>query len=384
MKTMSRISHIGCDLHKKFTIAVARDANNRILARQRLEHADRTRLRALLATWPKDTPVIFEATFGWGWFADELQAAQLQPYLASSRKVAAWREARGLAKSNRLDAELISELWSQQPRWWEVWLAPPEVRDQREWLRYRMALVRTQTGLKNRIHAVLHRHGIVHGFSDLFGRDGRRFLSLLVAPQDISLPDSARATLKGQLQLLDQVRRQIAQATRVFRQTVRRDAVAERLRQIPGISYVLAYTLVAEIGQIERFANYKHLASYSLLVPRAYDSGEATDGPPRGRHVGYVGRRTLKWAFIAAARGAVRHGGRFRRLHDRRTGGGRRDRNRGYIAVAHELARVVDIVWRRGVMYSEAPPPRPGSRRRSKRSCPGPGQPVAAMVEVVK
>ncbi|MGA2584992.1 MAG: hypothetical protein ABSG31_17095 [Tepidisphaeraceae bacterium] len=41
--------------------------------------------------------------------------------------------------------------------WWEVWLAPQEVRDQRELLRYRMALVRAQTQTKNRIHAILHR-----------------------------------------------------------------------------------------------------------------------------------------------------------------------------------------------------------------------------------
>ncbi len=392
MGTLQKVSHIGCDLHQNFTMATARDAQNRLVWRQRLEHADRPRLRARLATWPQGTPVIFEASFGWGWFADEVQAAQLEPHLASSRKVAAWRQARGLAKSNRLDADLLSELWGQQPRWWEAWLAPPAVRDQREWLRYRMALVRIQTGLKNRIHAVLHRHGIVHGFSDLFGRDGRRFLSLLVNAKEGGtgvragecLPDSARATLKGQLQLLDHVRGQIAQATWVFRRTVRRDAVAERLRRLPGIAYVLAYTLVAEIGRIERFPNYKHLASYSLLAPRAYDSGEPADGPPQGRHVGYVGRRTLKWAFIAAARGAVRHGGRFRRLHDCRTDGGRRNRNRGYIAVARELARLVDIVWWKGKEYTEEPPPRPGSRRRARRSRPGTGQPVAAMVGVAE
>ena len=384
METAQKVSHIGCDLHKKFTIATARDAQNRLLWRQRLEHGDRPRLQAQLDTWPKGTPVIFEATFGWGWFADAVQAAELEPHLASSRKVAAWREARGLPKSNRVDADLLSELWGQQPRWWEVWLAPPAVRDQREWLRYRMALVRIQTGLKNRIHAVLHRHGLVHEFSDLFGHDGRRFLSLLVGPRDVTLPDSGRATLKGQLQLLDQVRRQIAQATRVFRRTVRRDPVAERLRRLPGIAYVLAYTLVAEIGRIERFLNYKHLASYSLLAPRAYDSGEPEDGPPQGRHVGYVGRRTLKWAFIEAARGAVRHGGRWRQMYDRRTEGGQRNRNRGYIAVARELAHVVDIVWRKGVVYTEAPPPRPGSRRRSKRSRPGTGQPVDAMVVVAE
>lgn len=384
METLQKVSHIGCDLHKKFTIATARDAQNRLLWRERLEHADRPGLQARLDAWPKGTPVIFEASFGWGWFADAVQAAQLEPHLASSRKVAAWREARGLAKSNRVDADLLSELWSQQPRWWEVWLAPPAVRDQREWLRYRMALVRIQTGVKNRVHAVLHRHGLVHGFADLFGRDGRRFLSLLVAPRDITLPDSARATLKGQLQLLDQVRRQIAQATRVFRRTVERDPVAERLRRLPGIGYVLAYTLVAEIGRIERFPNAQHLASYSLLAPRAYDSGEPEDGPPQGRHVGHVGRRVLKWAFIEAARGAVRHGGRWRQTYDRRTDGGQRNRNRGYIAVARKLAHVVDLVWRKGVEYTEEPPPRPGSRRRTRRSRPGTGQPVDAMVGVAE
>jgi len=59
---------------------------------------------------------------------------------------------------------------------------PKVVREQREWLRYRMTLVRMQTGLKNRIHAVLHRHGIIHEYADLFGAEGRRFLNQLVAP----------------------------------------------------------------------------------------------------------------------------------------------------------------------------------------------------------
>lgn len=115
METLQKVSHIGCDLHKKFTIATARDARNRRLWRQRLEHRDRPKLQAQLDAWPEGTPVIFEASFGWGWFADALQAAALVPHLASSRKVAAWRDARGLPKSNRVDAELLSELWGQQP-----------------------------------------------------------------------------------------------------------------------------------------------------------------------------------------------------------------------------------------------------------------------------
>ena len=99
--------------------------------------------------------MILEGTFGWGWMSDELLACRLQPHLASSGKVAGWRKTRGLAKSNKIDADLLSTLWDQKQRWWEVWLAPQQVRDQRELLRHRMALVLTQTGLKNRIHATL-------------------------------------------------------------------------------------------------------------------------------------------------------------------------------------------------------------------------------------
>ena len=108
----------------------------------------------------------------------------------------------------------------QPPRRWEVWLAPPEVRDRREWLRYRMALVTLQTALKCRTHAVLHRHGIVPGYSGLFGTAGRAFLNLLVAPNDETLRKSAKVTLKGYLQLLDRTRRQIARVTRKFRRQV--------------------------------------------------------------------------------------------------------------------------------------------------------------------
>ena len=381
-----RVTQMGLDGHRTFSKVTGRDSLGRVVCRQRIEHGDRRMLRADLALWPKGTPVIVEGTFGWGWLCNELELVGLEPHLASSRKVAAWRKARGIAKSNRTDADLLAELWSQQPRWWEVWLAPQEVRDQREWMRYRMSLVRMQTRLKNQIHAIMHRHGIVHGFSDLFGREGRALLNLLVAPNEATLRPSAQAMLKGYLQLLDHVRRQIARVTGEIRRQVIKSPNGERLRTIPGIDWILGYTILAEIGRIERFKSSKQLASYALLAPRADDSGEEDEETPKGRHVGRVGRRTLKWAFIEAAHGAVRRGGRFREIFDRRTNGGKRDRNRGYITVGHELARVVHVMLKKGVDYLEHPPARPGrdSRKRvHRKSRPGTGQPDHPMVVAI-
>jgi transposase len=388
MRTQAKVAQIGLDGHRTFGKATARDAEGRIVWRERLDYRDRGRLRERLLRWPPGTPVILESTFGWGWTSDELREVGLEPHLANCRKVAAWRTARGLAKSNRSDADLLSELWGEKSRWWEVWLAPPEVRERREWMRYRMTLVWMQTGLKNRIHAVLHRHGIINEESDLFGTKGRRMLNSLVAPapDDVTLPESGRATLKGYLQLLDHVRRQIARVTRDLRRQLEKTREGRRLMSLPGVGQILAYTILAEIGRIDRFASARHLASYSLVVPRADDSGEEEAGPPKGRHIGHAGRRTLKWAWIEAAHGAVRSGGRFRQIFDRVTDGGKKDRNRGYIVVGHELCRLAYVLLKKDVDYRDDRPERPGRRsKRSKRSKkqgsrPGTGQPEHPMV----
>jgi len=241
MRIEAKITQAGLDNHRNFSRLTGRDATGKIVFRQRLEHKDRQALREDLGRLPAGTPVVLEGTFGWGWMSDEIKGCGLDRHLSSSRKVAAWREARGMAKNNKIDADLLSELWGQPERWWEVWLAPPEVRDRREWLRYRMALVRTQTALKNRIHATLHRHGVLHEFSDLFGCKGLAFLKGLCKEPQAGAPDagaglsaSGRGTLGGYLKLLGQVRRQLAEVTRMIRRMVSASEEGERWRSLPG------------------------------------------------------------------------------------------------------------------------------------------------------
>jgi transposase len=240
-----------------------------------------------------------------------------------------------------------------------------------------------QTRLKNQMHAVLHRHGIIIELSDVFGTRGRQLLNVLVSPKDITLPESGRETLKGYLQLLDHVRRQIAKVTRQLRKQVVLTRPGQRLKTLPGIGDILAYTIVAEIGRIERFRHVKQLQAYSLVAPRANDSGGEDASQPKGRHVGHAGRQTLQWAWIEAAHGAVRSGGRFRAIFDRRTNGGKTDCNRGYIAVGHELCRLGYVLWKKDVDYSEDRQGRPGQRSSSSDSHPGTGQPDHPMVAAV-
>jgi transposase len=370
-KEALNLSCIGLDCHRNFSLASARDTSGRIVWRERVEHADREALRERFGRWPKGTAVILEGTFGWGWISDELKTAGLDAHLSSGRKVSGVREARGMAKSNKKDADLLSELWGEKEHWWEVWCAPPEVRDLRELLRRRMSLVRMQTQLKNQIHATLHRHGLVNPFSDLFGAAGRVWLASMLEDATAPLRPMGRETLRGQLRILDQVRREVAQLTRQFRKTVIRHPAARRLMTLPGVSTVLGYTIVAEVGQIDRFKSGRCLSRYSVMAPMSDDSGDEREGAPIGRHVGKAGRLTLKWAWIEAARAAVRKSAKMRRVFDRYTNGGTRDRNRGYIAVGHQLCLIGYVLWKKDVDYTETPPPRPGSKPEPSAVTPG-------------
>lgn len=382
------VAAVGMDVHYKFSKVCMRDGEGRVVARERLDHTDRLALRARLSRWPKQALYVMEASFGWGWLADEMQASGLPVALANCFKLKKFRQSRGMGKTNEKDAALLSELPFEKRDWWRVWVAPGPVRNEREWLRLRMDLVGLQTATKNRISAIFHRHGLFHEFSDLFGAGGRGFLADLCRDGRqgaVSLPNGALAALRQQVRLLGGVRRQLSEVTRKIRGRLARSDLATRLAGVPGFGEVLTHTLMGEIGQIERFRNERALASYSLLAPISEDTGEPKPGgSPIGRHLGIRGNRTLKWAFIEAAHGAVRKGGRWRMMFDRHTDGGRRNRNRGYIKVARALVKVVYVVWSKGVAYTDSPPPRPGRKEslQSWMSRPGTGQPNQPMAAV--
>jgi len=368
MKTIkSKVACAGMDVHYKFSNVTFRDKAGHVVRRERLKHSQRARLKEHLNSWSKGVPVVLEASFGWGWLSDLLIEAGLKPQLSNCYKLEQMRKARGWVKTNKKDADMLSLLPFETTDWWEVWRAPVEVRNRREQMRFRGDLVALQTVVKNRIHAIFHRHGIFHEFSDLFGGKGRRFLSELCLNNPTQLSDEALMALRGQVKLLDYLRRQLAEVSLILHKQLVDTPLIKRLKTIDGVGLILAHVLAAEIGRIERFRTHKALASYSLLAPRSHDTGQDDPGrSPLGRHLGTHGNRTLKWAFIEAAHGAVRSGGRWRSMFDRVTEGGKKNRNRGYIKVARELVKVVYVVWKKGVDYQPVAPVRPGSHKKKK------------------
>ena len=375
----SNVACSGMDVHYKFSNVTFRDSAGKIVRRERLDHPERDQLRERISRWPRGTPVVLEASFGWGWLSDLMAEAGIEVHLSNCYKVEQMRKARGLVKTNKKDADLTSLLPLEAANWWEVWRAPRDVRDRREQMRFRGDLVALQTTVKNRIHAMFHRNGIFHEFSDLFNGRGRLFLADICINGSDYLSTQALQAFRGHILLLEHVRKQLASLERVLKGQLEKTPLIRRLKTVDGFGLILSHVIMAEIGEIKRFKNHKTLASYSLLAPRANDTGEADpERTPLGRHLGTRGNKTLKWAFIEAAHGAVRHGGKWRAMFDRVTCGGKKDRNRGYVKVARELVKAVYVVWKKDVDYTDNPSRRPGHG--SKKSRSGTGQLYRSMV----
>jgi Transposase IS116/IS110/IS902 family len=104
--------------------------------------------------------------------------------------------------------------------------------------------------------------------SDLFGVRGRQLLARL------DLPEPWHGTIEGSLGPIDELDREIADCERELRRLGADHRYVPLLCTVPGIGWVLAYTIAAELGDSGRFPSPRKLAGYSGLCPRAYRSGE--------------------------------------------------------------------------------------------------------------
>ena len=81
-------------------------------------------------------------------------------------------------------------------------LPPKEVRELRDLTRTRKALIEDRTRIKNRVHAILARNGIVD-YPNPFTKKGREYL------EKIDLPEIDRKLLEINLSIIDKINEEI-------------------------------------------------------------------------------------------------------------------------------------------------------------------------------
>jgi transposase len=145
--------------------------------------------------------------------------------------------------------------------------------------------------------------------------------------------------VEASLRLIDELDCEIAACERELRRLGADHRYVPLLLSVPGIGWVLAYTIAAEIGDIARFPSPAKLAGYTGLCPRVYQSGESDRRGPLAKQ----GPKYLRWALVEAAVHASTHPVYRERYQRTKT---RLGRQRGARVAQVDLARkLAEAIW---------------------------------------
>lgn len=309
------------DLHKRvLQLATMRDDGEEVLREARLP-ACREALGSYLMQWPGSRHrVVVETTGSWYWVHDLLREHGAALTLAHATKVEAITGAK--VKTDHADARALLTMLrlNMVP---EAHVISPELRELRDLLRLRLRLVQKRTSSLNSIARLLEK----------YNRASVTALPLLAQVQ-ADLHREQIGMLNAQIRNLEK---------RVSRELKPNEAI-KRLRRIPGIGRLNAWTLYLEIDGIERFPTDRNFFSYCRVVPGSDNSGGRTKNK-RSR----AGNRYLKLAFSHAAVRAVQRYAEIGAAHRKKL----RKKNQPLALawVRKELARIVYYMLKDGIEY---------------------------------
>jgi transposase len=237
-------------------------------------------------------------------------------------------------KTDVKDCEWISEL-ARHGLIARSFVPPKPIRELRDLTRYRRKLVESAGAERNRLLKLLESANIkLAGVaSDVFGVSGWAMLKALIEGEQspAEMAQLARGRMRRKLQQLEraltgrmeehhrfvlgvQMRRietieaDVAELDKRLREKLKPYQPQMRLLvQIPGVDWVIAATIIAEIGvDMNVFVNAAHLASWASICPGSYESaGKRRGGKTR------KGNIHLKTALVMAANGASKTRGTY-------------------------------------------------------------------------
>ena len=235
-------------------------------------------------------------------------------------------------KTDQKDAEWIADLLAHGLLKASFVPARP-IQELRDLTRYRVKLKGEFNRVHNRIAKVLEDANIKLGSvaSDILGVTGRKIIRALIAGEQRpewladkavsslrNKRDALRLVLRGEVhphhryllaELLDDLERIEAKVSRIEAELAWRmepyHKQLERLTTIPGVDWITAWTILAELGDDMRaFPDAHHAASWAGLVPGSFESAGKRKSN-RSRHGNGWLRRALcqsAWAKVSGLR----------------------------------------------------------------------------------
>ena len=176
-----------------------------------------------------------------------------------------------------------------------------------------------------------------------------------IATNSIALPVSTNSvaveTYKMQLQRYIDFTRQRLHIEQKSEQFLSERTDYKRLRTITGVGAIVALIIIAESGDLNRFAHYRQYLNYCGFNLSSFQSGQRQSALKLSKR----GNSRLRYAFWLAANSAIRmRENSFRYKFERyiKTNGDSADtRRKAYTAVAVKLARVAHSTVKNDLDY---------------------------------
>jgi transposase len=292
---------VGLDYHQDAVQVCVLDAAGGVLSNRPCRN-DVAAIRDRVAAFGDRAFAAVECCTGAASLADELAVAPgWSVHLAHPGYVARLKQSPD--KTDLQDAHLLADLErvGYLPK---VWLAPPDLRDLRQLVRYRQQLVGQRRNAKLRIGALLREARVPKPEAKPWTQ------AWLVWVRRVELGAQARWVLDQHLRRLGALIADITAAEERLVAVTADDAVAQRLLKVRGVGPVTAATLRAEIGRFDRFRTGKQLARFCGLSPRNASSGQ------RQADAGLVkaGNPELRAALVELAWRLIRYEVRWSQL----------------------------------------------------------------------
>jgi transposase len=298
--------YVAIDLHRRRSLIVRQNARGEQLAVVNIDN-DPVALSLAIAEAGPNPEVAIEATYGWYWAVDALQAQGASVHLVHPSGLD-W-DHRRVKNDYRDCCELLKRLrLGELP---EAWIAPVGLRGMREMVRQRAKLVALRSGLKTQVHAVLAKHGLHPPVSDLWSASGAEWVAALKLPA----PYAFKVT--GLCELIEVFDRQVDDYERIIWEWLRGDVHYHAIQELPGVGQTLGAIFVAEIGDVHRFPGPEQLCSWAGLTPRLRES----DVKARAGHITKQGSPLVRWAAVEAVsrvRGTPKIKRDYQRIAERR------------------------------------------------------------------
>lgn len=334
---------VGLDVHRAQITFDWVDATTGECARGRISPANRAEVRRWLEQFAgRQAAFALEATTGWRYVVEEIQAAGHAAHLAEPADTAAMRGRKRRAKTDRADAKLMRELLGAG-RLPESWIPPAHLLEMRARVRLYKALTDQRRGWSQRIHATLFHQGVPVP-PDLSTRAGQTALQAAeVSPAGRQALETARRMIEA----IDAERKQLVRDITSF---ARNQFGCAILMSFHGIGPIFAAAILCELGDVSRFARSRQVVRHIGIDVTVH----ASDDKRAPGHLSRQGPEILRWAFYEAAQQASRSTSPSH--HDYLALKERLGHGRATLSVARRLAREVYHALRPHAALAIAPP----------------------------